>query len=470
VLSRHAPPFREVSDGAVLEIYTLEAIRGRLLVGPYSRFGWHHPGPLYFYLQAPWYLASGLHTAGMQAGAVAINLTAFAVLAATLVRRAAAPLAASVSALLALFVLRVDTLLISPWNPHVIVLPMAAFIVCAAAVAADGSRAGLIGLVAIGSFLVQTHLAMAPIVAAMAAFVVAVRGRHLRGAGAGLLLAIALWIPPLLEQATHRPGNLASIVRFFARPAAGQPMAVAAAAWAGAVTAPFRADFALAIGLEAAPGGGWAIVVAGAALVLCAAVAWRRWTIDRFEACFAAASALAALVALGAATRIQESIVDHEIFWMSASGTLIAAVLLAAAFRAIRLRVSRSDAPVHPHAVATVMAWCMVLVAAGLGLQGMRVHVLHRGRTVDDHSVDALADGLAQYVERRHASRPLVRIEPQVWSVAAGALLRADKAGIGFAVEPRWVSMFGDRFAPTGREDVEVTVGGSMLQPVLVTP
>ena len=39
----------------------------------YSRFGWHHPGPLYFYLLAPWYWLSG-STAGMQAGALVINL------------------------------------------------------------------------------------------------------------------------------------------------------------------------------------------------------------------------------------------------------------------------------------------------------------------------------------------------------------------------------------------------------------
>jgi hypothetical protein len=87
-LTRHAPPFREVSDGAILEIYTLEALKGKLLLGPYSRFGWHHPGPLYFYLEAPWYWLSGRHTAGMQAGALVINLAALATVAWAAARRA----------------------------------------------------------------------------------------------------------------------------------------------------------------------------------------------------------------------------------------------------------------------------------------------------------------------------------------------------------------------------------------------
>jgi hypothetical protein len=41
------------SDFALLELSTGEALRGAQLLGPYSRFGWRHPGPAYVYLQAP---------------------------------------------------------------------------------------------------------------------------------------------------------------------------------------------------------------------------------------------------------------------------------------------------------------------------------------------------------------------------------------------------------------------------------
>ena len=39
-------------DTALAELYTRHAARGDLLLGPYSRFGWHHPGPLLYYLYA----------------------------------------------------------------------------------------------------------------------------------------------------------------------------------------------------------------------------------------------------------------------------------------------------------------------------------------------------------------------------------------------------------------------------------
>ena len=47
-LAHAAPVQYPVSDIAVTELYTRLAGRGELLVGPYSRYSWHHPGPFYF--------------------------------------------------------------------------------------------------------------------------------------------------------------------------------------------------------------------------------------------------------------------------------------------------------------------------------------------------------------------------------------------------------------------------------------
>ena len=48
----------EGGDLAVLELGIFDAWDGERLIGPYSRFGWHHPGPLYFYLLLPIYALS----------------------------------------------------------------------------------------------------------------------------------------------------------------------------------------------------------------------------------------------------------------------------------------------------------------------------------------------------------------------------------------------------------------------------
>src|SRR5204863_700177 len=83
-----APQAYPVSDGGVIELCTLHAIRKFWYTGPYSQFGWHHPGPLLFYLLAPFYALSNLRTFGLQVGAFAINLASLLTIVLLLLRRA----------------------------------------------------------------------------------------------------------------------------------------------------------------------------------------------------------------------------------------------------------------------------------------------------------------------------------------------------------------------------------------------
>src|SRR5580765_4791246 len=74
LLARRAADFATFGDTAVIESYTWMASTGDLLLGPYSRFQWHHPGPVAFFWIAPFYALSGARPAGLGAGALALNL------------------------------------------------------------------------------------------------------------------------------------------------------------------------------------------------------------------------------------------------------------------------------------------------------------------------------------------------------------------------------------------------------------
>jgi hypothetical protein len=464
VLARHAPPFREVSDGAVLEIYTLEALRGRLLVGPYSRFGWHHPGPLYFYLEAPWYWASGLHTAGVQAGAIAINLTAAAVATWALVASTRASIAVPVCVSMAWYTFRASDVLASAWNPHVIVLPLVAFVVVASTFCAAGGLSSLLWTIVLGSFVVQTHLGTAPVVAVLGLIAIAVRWRtiavHWIAAGC---VALFLWFPPLLDEVIHRPGNLTLIVDFFGHTAGGQPLARAAAAWGSMSAGVVRPGFVVATGVLLRSAARWPFVFAAAEVAALLAIGLLACRQHRPLAWLATMSAAASLVALAATTRIHDQIIDHEIFWMSALGALNIGVIVGAAIGAFG-RADQSDAR-----LTRIAAACAWLVIAALCLNEMRL-VLNRPRTIDDHAVDLMTDEIETYTRSRNVTRPLFAIDQPMWEIAAGALLRVDKAGGSFAVDQQWVTMFGDRFRETGREDGKATLGGSKAAPQLTTP
>src|SRR5262252_8031899 len=81
-----------IGDGAFLELYTLHSVRGIWPFGPYSQFGWHHPGPLYFYLLAPLYAAGGFRFAALNVGAALINAAAALLLLSVIRRRASSSL------------------------------------------------------------------------------------------------------------------------------------------------------------------------------------------------------------------------------------------------------------------------------------------------------------------------------------------------------------------------------------------
>lgn len=459
--ARQAAPFREISDGAIIEMYTLEALRGKLLVGPYSRFGWHHPGPMFFYLLAPSYWATGLHTAGAQAGVLLVNIAAVIILGTALLRAASAPLVLVMCAAIGAYIVRVGDMVVSVWNPHAIVLPLAAFVVVAAAAAATADGAFLLWLAVLGSLLVQTHLAMAPIVAAISVPVFVASLKVVRRIWLRLaIVIIVLWMPVAVEQATHWPGNLTRIVDFFVEDAgapAVQSVPTAVRAWATAITSAFSRQFVVAMGFDYTPTAG--VIATVAATALCgwlglAAVAERRR--HPFTSWLAGLCAIATVVALAATTRIRGQIVDHEIFWMSVLGALDAAVVIA------RLLQPESGAALKRPAIGALIA-----VVAAVGAIGM-AHVVHRARGVDDHNVDVIADALSDSIRTSRPKRLLVTIDPPVWPIAAGALLQLDKAGVAFAVDDRWTTMFGERFTRTGAEDLAIQISGSPLQPTVV--
>ena len=216
VLARTTPSVVTKSDIAVTELYVQLAAKGALLEGPYSRFEWHHPGPLYFYMQVPFYALSGRTGAGLYVGALAINLLSLAVLAWVLLRIDRGPLAVAILAGWLLFAWRDRFIAASPWTAHVPVLATFTFVVLAAGVA-SGHRWMLPALVVVGSFMAQCHVGLVPLVlvlstAALAAVAVTRRDDEpmvpLLNTCAWLLAL--LWLCTTSQSSAHRPTNLLS--------------------------------------------------------------------------------------------------------------------------------------------------------------------------------------------------------------------------------------------------------------------
>src|SRR4029079_19837407 len=90
-------------------------------------------GPLAFFLIAPFYMLSGARPAGLNAGALALNLAALVILTSIVMRRAGSLLSAALMASVAIYAWRIAPVLTSAWNPHLVVFAMMALVVAGSA-------------------------------------------------------------------------------------------------------------------------------------------------------------------------------------------------------------------------------------------------------------------------------------------------------------------------------------------------
>jgi hypothetical protein len=441
-LASSPPPIYVQGDDAVLELDVLHAAHGQQLLGPYSRFHWSHPGPLYFYMQVLPYQAVGRHGMALYLGALAVNTAAAAGILAAGWRFGGRLALAWLGLFVAVHAALFDPLLGHPLNPFVTILPYALVLVLSAAVAL-GSGAALAAAVLVGSFAVQTHVGYAPSVAAALSLGVGLglrRGLRWRVGGSAVLLGLAAWAAPLWEELTRRPGNLSVIVAFFATPHTPQP-------WSEVIrwfVLELAADPLLGRGAAADGAAALAIVVSLGAAV---AVARRRGR------CFAGSLALVCLlgclVAFWSVRQIVDPVQPYLVLWVAALGGLSCAA------------VGLALAPAR----RAVLAACLLgaAVAGALDLRDLARDGLPRVTPVSDEVAAAAAT-----LEPRLApdSRPIVRIAaPDDWALAAGLVLYLAKQGRDVAVDPAWVWTFGEQHAPRGGEAPEIVVRDGLAVP-----
>jgi hypothetical protein len=466
LIARAAPDAPATSDTAVTALYARLAAKGQLLVGAYSRFQWHHPGPLYFYALAPFYAAAGWTLAGLHAGAAVLGLACLLITYAVLMRRASVPLAICACGSLAVLAARAAEATVSPWNPHILVLPMVALIVAAADVVA-GNPVLLPAVALLASLAGQAHIGVMPCAMALGATALcrACLGVVRRDAGWGTslnvtLLALGLaWAFPLYEQAVGQPrGNVTELWQFFVvRPRTGQSLPVAISAVSDMFVGVLRPDFYVARGWPFTESpvawAEWATLVLLATSILGVAVSVRRHRL--FDASLGAILLLTSAVALWSATRIEERIFDHDVFWIAGPGALTVGVALAAISTVVRPGLA---GPPGHRGTRFAMALLVTGAIAGVVTELRAVHRRSVDPPADARIARALAADLRGFIEREQINRPLVRIDQDAWGVVAGALLELHKQGIVAAVEEDWVVMFTPMFRPTGREDAFITV------------
>jgi len=258
-------------DLAVIDYNTRLAMHGHLLVGMYDRFAtWHHPGPALFELYAAFYWVFGSSANTLYAAALMVALISTALVVIVIRRRTSEVVGRASVVVMGLVLVYLATstpgsgflesltLLTSPWNPDIVLVPTLLFMVLAAA-ALDGAGS-MAALLVVGSVLVQADVGVFPLVGAITIVVIvagAVRAivhrRRLSAQSSQLdhddehdpsspehaaapeerratislstrtwiiaavtaVALLGLWILPLYQQVHSGDGNLSAIASFF---------------------------------------------------------------------------------------------------------------------------------------------------------------------------------------------------------------------------------------------------------------
>lgn len=439
------PPRHTWGDGALLELYTHYVHEGVWELGPYSRYGWYHPGPLLFRLLWPLYEHAGLHPFALNGGALLINLGSVALSLWLALRHGRTGTVMALGLGLLVLTLRSGDTVLSFWNPHIVILPMVAFLLSTAAAAQGDVRAWL-PFVLTGSLLAQTHVSVVPVVAVCGAYGLA---RHWRTwflphphapaerypvawlCAAGLLLAL-LWWPPAHEALSSDGGNLAALWRFFAEARAGQPWALSLAVWVDRLTAILHpgpqvvGGVVMAVPLQATelfPLLPWLLAapVYSGVMIWVSVQAGRGG--DRFTARLAQVVLIGSLVALTSITRIPGVVEEYQVSWIAGVGMIGLALAVGTAAEALgssRWLPSRAGA-----------AMAVAVLLASLAVGGLRFR--DYTRIVTDQTALRVADVSSQVLARlsEEGRRQVwVRVSPVVWPEAAGVIMRLRKDGV----------------------------------------
>jgi hypothetical protein len=219
-----------VGDAATIGIRARDVLGGGELplIGPSTTFSWssgiaqNHPGPLFYdALAAPAALFPG--PAGQVVGTVLVEAIAILGIFLLARRRGGDALAVVAMAMTAVLCWSMGSaVLVEPWPPNTLLLPVACFALLAWSVAV-GDVACLPWLVGVGSFIIQTNMSygvLIPVVAAYALVELVRRGRRKelrpirRTAWVTVAVVVVLWAQPLVEQvAGTGEGNMSRIVR-----------------------------------------------------------------------------------------------------------------------------------------------------------------------------------------------------------------------------------------------------------------
>jgi hypothetical protein len=447
--------YTPISDHALTELQTRSVGRDEVLVGLYSRDEWNHPGPMLFYILAPFYWLTGGMSVGLNIGALAINGGSVAGMGLLARRRGGTPLmlVTLLSSALLMRMLGAE-FLHDPWNCFVTTLPFGLLVFLTWSMWRGDMWAFPVGAL-VATFLAQAHVGFValatPLLAWGAVGLVAsvaletdgqARSARLRsGVKMGLVGAGVLavgWLPAAIEALQHSPSNVAEIVHYFRHPDGDthslvEGWRVMSGQFGGApewLTYKHEFSFGGQSPFFYSAPIPWMLV----ALVVAGIVLWRRQVVGTFS--LLATLGLTFVVGMVAVARTVGLAFDYRLRW-----TLIPAMVALVVIGWAGWTLAADRWPRAPRRVLTPLALAALTVVGGVNV--FTAATAGTPQNDDSAAVASLSDQVLDYLPDDEGT-VLVNdaFHSGAWH-ARGLVLQLERGGIDVGVDESLLNEYG---------------------------
>jgi hypothetical protein len=423
----------EQGDAAANSILITQAKHVTLLVGNYSRQGFHHPGPGYMYVQAAgeWLLRDvlGVVPTAWNAHILAVFALncAFAGLAVLICygwgrglgRARSAAATGTAFAIVLAFLIWHPWAAVSAWMPNMYVIPYLVFVIAAASVAAGAARD--IWIVALsGWLLIHGHacfLLFVPVITAAAVAIVMWRSgcraclRRFFGPRRLWLPAAAIsavfLLPIVLDLALHWPGEFGKYFSY------GRSSAVGG-------HSPHRITNYL-LWFWWPHGGAWLVAVGLFATALAVALVLARGPFRGFLLALLVINLVSTVVLIVYAARGIDFLDEYYIGYFYWSAPVVTGLVIAlGVVQALPWRAALAVA-----GAGTMAAFALLALLPGLGAD-----------IGDDNP--ALPNAVTTVAARAPGPMIVINIQHNAWAQVAGFLVQAERTGVRACVKDPW--------------------------------
>jgi len=425
----------EQGDGGANSILIAQAKHFTLLVGNYSREGFHHPGPAYMYAQAAgeWLLLDVLHAVPTAWNAhmlavFALNC-AFVAMGVMVVygwTRSVAAAAACFGVLLA-FIIWYPWIATSDWMPNMYVLPYMIFVIAAGSVAAGAARDVWIVTLS-GWLLIHGHACFLLFVPAITAASVAIvmwrcgwrRCLDLFRSRPGLWIPVAVIsfvfaLPIAANLALHWPGNF------------GDYLSYGKSGRAGGHGPRQILDYLLWFWWPHA--GAWLVPIAGYAVAV--VVSW--WlaggALRRFLLALLVINLVSTVVLIAYAAIGIDYLSEYYIAYFYWSAPLVTSLVIA---------VGVVQALGRPLGRPLGRRVALALAAAGAVAAYVVLALLPSALASTNDIDNSLPSAVATLAAQAHGKMIVLHIQHPAWVPVTGFLVQAERTGVRVCVDDPW--------------------------------